>query len=151
MRDDDCGPGSPPPPPLPPPDDEPHGRRAGVDHIRINEWTTITYFELGPRKDFIAICKYPGHGRCVMTRTAKSSPWPRKAYQGRCLGGIAHWCRMVESRTVLSKAAHATGVLDQATRFSDRQWFERLPNSEFYLGKERPLQEGEDREPVDWS
>ena len=151
MRDDDCGPGSPPPPPLPPPDDEPHGRRAGVDHIRINEWTTITYFELGPRKDFIAICKYPGHGRCVMTRTAKSSPWPRKAYQGRCLGGIVHWCRMVESRTVLSKAAHATGVLDQATRFSDRQWFERLPNSEFYLGKERPLQEGEDREPVDWS
>ena len=33
------------------------------DFIGINRWTTITFFGLGRRRDFIAKCIYPGHHR----------------------------------------------------------------------------------------
>ena len=142
------GDGPPPLPPPPPPPEGGDGRRSH-DFFRINEWTTITYFELDNRRDFIAKCRYPGHNSCILTRTANASSWANKTHSGRPLGGMVAFCRSVESGAVPNKAAHmrAIGEPDLAARLGHRDWFSAFPDTAFFLGKERPRREGEGTEP----
>ena len=152
---------SPPPagalPPLPPPPEGPPGLGGGGAHevFRVNEWTTITWFHLGERKDFIATCKYPGHVGCVLTRTTNESPWAKRAGQGRCLGMLVAWCRRVADGDVPSKEAHfelrdwLKTLPSKPTRVSARDWFKlQGPIAEEWLRHcERPEREMEGEEP----
>ena len=144
-----------PPPMLPPaPDAEIDDMRevGHHDQIRVNEWCTITWYTLRDRRDFIAVCKHPGHYDCVLTRTAKGSPWEGRAGQGRPLGYLVAWCMACDSGAP-DKAAHNKigQELRKAPGFEQRDaaraWFYLHERGQAFMAKERPRREGESEEP----
>lgn len=114
------------------------------DYLALTPRHRLTYFELGSRKVMIVKCQV--HQGCVFTRTVNPSSSAGRAGQGRCIGLVTAWALAAER--FATKAEHVYACRpDLAARRAARDFFATLPNSGFYLGKERPQGEGEAPEP----
>ena len=115
--------------------------------LQLNEWCSISFFESGPRNDFIVSCRYPGHKDCIRTRTANPSPFAGRAAQGRPLGFLAAFCKAVEDGSLTSKDQHWKHEISLAQRQQARRDLCALPEAAGYCEKERLAREGETDEP----
>ena len=117
--------------------------------VQVNEHCHITYFHLGSRKDMIATCKKPGHGKCVRTRTCNPSDKKGKEGQGRCLGYLTAFCMHAMREDVADKKKHFEFKPTRAERQAARLNFTTFPGAHHFVAKERPKAEGEESEPED--
>ena len=156
-----------PPPPLPPPAEDPPpdvdaaALRRNVAPVRGgNQKSFIVYHTANGKVThylttgkYEAVCSVDGHGRCNMTRSARSPKGRRKEYrrhQGRPAAGMVAWLEGVDN-TMLSAPAHKLFKPSFQKRRDTRTVLQGSEVGRDLLKPERKKKDFEpDSEPSDW-
>eukprot|EP00959_Pyramimonas_sp_CCMP1952_P456123 9472659-Pyramimonas_sp.AAC.1 len=139
---------APPPPPPPPPGGGGGGTAPdGRIHMICDDGSQIRYYP-AEKPFFEFVCHAPGHGKCVLTRTAKQAARGGRRGQGRPLGLGAAW---LSNSGHPDHASHMTYRPTAEQRYIARQGFRARYGALFTAleEKERDRRDGEASEPSD--
>lgn len=153
-----------PAPPMPVPSEPLEGPPVVSDSLPVRRGPNIRSFHVyhtahgkltyyATTNKFEAVCKFPGHGDCRLTRNCKRATGPRalfKRHQGRCVAGCVAWLESVNPAMTTNNQHKACAPSFQ-TRSDVRNTMKASPAGRDLLQKERP-DEAHDilSEPSDW-